>query len=114
MIELLEDALGAPVLVPLAVAAAAVSLARSPEWRRRLRALGVRAAALSMIAADTASRQGRDAAADSGRLLMQLTHRIAQAAAEIREEWEDFLAEAQAMRQSGPAASARKTEGGGE
>jgi hypothetical protein len=52
------------------------------------------------VAADLATRRARAASNGTGGVARQLGHRVVQAASEVREEWEDFLAEARTLRES--------------
>ena len=92
------DTLTEGVLGPLAVAGIAASLLASPRSRRTLRRWAVRGAAATMVAADLASRRARAASTGTGGVARQLGYRVVQAASEVREEWEDFLAEARTLR----------------
>jgi hypothetical protein len=96
--EAVGDAVGGTIVGPLILAGAVVSVAGSPEVRKRLREWGVRGAAAALSAADIAARQMKSAAGDTNGIVSQIGQRVVEAAAEIREEWEDLVAEVQAEK----------------
>lgn len=107
MWEMLGETLTETALGPLVVGGAIVSIVAVPEVRRRVRRWGVRGLAAALAAADLANRQVRVTGGDTQSAVGQIGRRVRQAAEEIREEWEDFVAEVQAARE-------RRTAGAGE
>jgi hypothetical protein len=97
--EMLGETLAETALGPLVVGGAIVSIVAVPEVRRRVRRWGVRGVAAALAAADLASRQARVTGGDTQGVVGQIGRRVRQAAEEIREEWEDFVAEVQAARE---------------
>jgi hypothetical protein len=103
--ETLGETLGGSVLVPLLVGGVVVATAVSPAFRKRLRRLGVRGVAAAMATREMAMRNVRGAGDGAAGVVTQLGQRVMQAAAEAREEWDDFVAEARALRTT-PASKA--------
>jgi hypothetical protein len=99
MWEAFGDAVGGTIVGPVILAGAVVSVAGSPEVRKRLREWGVRGAAAALSAADLAARQVKTAAGSTNGIVSQISRRVVEAAAEIREEWEDLVAEVQAEKE---------------
>ncbi|HLW60855.1 MAG TPA: hypothetical protein VKV57_13155 [bacterium] len=104
--EALGDTLGASWLGPVVLGGVIVAVV-SPEVRNRLRTWGVQGIAAAMAAGDVAAKRMRNTDNGTGGMVNQLGQRIIQAASELREEWEDFLAEAQAVKNR----SARSSDG---
>lgn len=95
--ETVGETLGAVWLGPILLGAAAVA-AVSPEVRKRVRQWGVQGIAAAMAAGEVAAKRIRVAGNGSSGMANQLGQRIVQAASELREEWDDFLAEAQTVK----------------
>jgi hypothetical protein len=76
-----------------------VSAVVSPEVRQRLRRWGVQGLAAALAAGDVARRELRTSTDGTSGLAAQIGHRLREAVAEVREDWEDFVAEAQAERE---------------
>jgi hypothetical protein len=95
--ETLGETLGASWLGPIVLGGVVVAVV-SPEVRSRLRRWGVQGIAAAMAAGDMAAKQMKTAGNGTGGMANQLGQRIVQAASELREEWEDFLAEAQTVK----------------
>ena len=86
------------MLGPLVVGGVVVSMIASPELRKRARKLGVQGIAAVMAASDFANRELRGATNGTGGMASQISNRVRQAAAEVREEWQDFVAEARSAQ----------------
>jgi hypothetical protein len=99
MWEAFGDVVGGTFVGPVILAGAVVSVAGSPEVRKRLREWGVRGAATALSAADLAARRVKTAAGSTNGIVSQISRRVVEAAAEIREEWEDLVAEVQAEKE---------------
>lgn len=91
------ETLGASWLGPVLLGGAVVAAA-SPEVRSRLRKWSVQGIAAAMAAGEVAAKRMRTAGNGTSGMASQLGQRIVQAASELREEWEDFLAEAQSVK----------------
>ncbi|SRR5579871_3841044 len=100
--ETLGETLGGAVLAPLVVGGVVVSAAVSPAFRKRLRRLGVRGVAAALATREMAMRNFRGAGDGAAGVVTQLGQRVVQAAAEAREEWDDFVAEARTRRTTTP------------
>jgi hypothetical protein len=114
MWEVAGEALEGSLLAPLVIGGVIVSAIASPEIRQRMRRLGVRGMAAALAAGDAARRELRITSNGSGDLAVQIGHRLKEAVAEVREDWEDFVAEARAereRRQAGAASRARVSNG---
>ena len=96
------------MLGPLVVGGVVVSMIASPELRKRARKLGVQGIAAVMAASEFANRELRGATNGTGGMASQISNRVRQAAAEVREEWQDFVAEARAAQHERITASAHK------
>jgi len=112
--EVVGEVLGGPILAPIVVGGVIVSAIASPEVRQRLRRWGVQGMAAALAAGDVARRELRAGTDGTGGLAAQIGSRLREAAAEVREDWDDFVAEAQAERErrqagtreaAGPSAS---------
>jgi hypothetical protein len=97
--EIAGEALEAPLLAPLVIGGVVVSAIASPEFRQRLRRWGVQGMAAAMAAGDSARREMRTGTEGTSGLAAQIGHRLREAVAEVREDWEDFVAEARAERE---------------
>ncbi len=95
--ETLGETLGASWLGPVFLGGVIIAVV-SPEVRNRLRTWGVQGIAAAMAAGDMASKRMKNAGDGTSGMATQLGQRIVQAASELREEWEDFLAEAQTVK----------------
>lgn len=95
--ETVGETIGVAWLGPIILGGVAVA-AFSPEVRKRVRQWGVQGIAAAMAAGDAAGKRLRTAGDGSSGMANQLGQRIVQAATELREEWEDFLAEAQTVK----------------
>jgi hypothetical protein len=95
--ETLGETLGASWLGPVILGGVIIAAA-SPEVRRRLRTWGVQGIAAAMAAGEVAAKGMRNTGNGTSGMANQLGQRIVQAAAELREEWEDFLADAQTIK----------------
>jgi hypothetical protein len=95
--EALGETLGASWLGPVVLGGVIVAVV-SPEVRSRLRTWGVQGIAAAMAAGDVAAKRMRNTGNGTSGMVNQLGQRIVQAASELREEWEDFLAEAQTVK----------------
>lgn len=84
---------------PLIIGGAIVSVVAVPEVRRRLRQWSVQGAAAAIATADVVAKQMRSTGGGTQGILEQLGRRVQRAAAEVREEWDDFVAEVQAARE---------------
>ena len=98
-----ESALG-----PIVAGGVVVSMISSPEVRKRIRKWSVQGVAAVMAAGEFATRELKGATDGTGGMASQITHRVRQAAAEVREEWQDFVAEARAAQHERITASAHK------
>ena len=105
MWEVAGEALGASILAPIVIGGVVITAIASPEVRQRMRRLGVRGMAAALAAKDAAQRELRITSNGSGDLAAQIGHRLKEAVAEVREDWEDFVAEARAERERRQAAS---------
>jgi len=94
MWDVLGDVLGGPLFAPVIVVGAVVGIASSPTVRKRLREWGVQGLATAMAARDAASREFITGGNGTSGMVTQMSHRVMQAAAEVKEEWEDFVEEA--------------------
>jgi len=114
--DTVAETLGGAVIAPIVIGGVIVSLAASPELRRRARRWGVEGMAAAIAATDLATGRAKMAGSDAGGVVGQLGQRLVQAAAEAREEWDDFMAEARAVRAgtSKPAAAHSDGIGKGE
>jgi hypothetical protein len=92
------EALEGTILAPLVIGGAIVAAVASPDVRRRVRQLGVRGMAAALAATDAARREVRLTTNGTGGLAVQVGQRVREAVAEVREDWEDFVAEARAER----------------
>ncbi|GEM_PF-2927003 len=97
--EMLGETLGETALGPLLVGGAIVSIVAVPDVRKRLRRWSVQGAAAALAAAELASRQMRVTGEGTQGVMSQVGRRVRRAAADIREEWDDFVAEVQAARE---------------
>ena len=95
--ETLGETLGASWLGPLVVGGVVIA-AVSPVARNRLRKWSVQGIAAALAAGDTVAKRMRTAGDGTSGMASQLGQRIVQAASELREEWQDFLAEAQTVK----------------
>jgi hypothetical protein len=112
VVNVLGEALGETLLGPILLGGVVVSLAASPEIRKRARQLGVKGIAAAMAATDVARREIKSAGAGTGSVVGQIARRMVQAGSGVREEWEDFIAEAQAAREERKPAGSRETRSG--
>ena len=103
------DVFGESILGPVVVGGVVVSMIASPELRKRARKLGVQGIAAVMAASDFANRELRGATNGTGGMASQISNRVRQAAAEVREEWQDFVAEARSAQHKRMESSATKT-----
>ena len=103
------DVFGESILGPVVVGGVVVSMIASPELRKRARKLGVQGIAAVMAASDFANRELRGATNGTGGMASQISNRVRQAAAEVREEWQDFVAEARSAQHKLVRASANKS-----
>jgi hypothetical protein len=92
------DVFGESILGPVVVGGVVVSMIASPELRKRARKLGVQGIAAVMAASEFANRELRGATNGTGGMASQISNRVRQAAAEVREEWQDFIAEARSAQ----------------
>ena len=95
--ETFGETLGASWLGPLVVGGVVIA-AVSPEARNRLRKWSVQGIAAALAAGDAVAKRMRTAGDGTSGMASQLGQRIVQAASELREEWQDFLAEAQTVK----------------
>lgn len=95
--EAFGETLGASWLGPIVLGGVVVATI-SPEVRTRLRKWTVQGIAAAMAAGDTVAKRMRTAGDGTSGMANQLGQRIVQAASELREEWEDFLAEAHTVK----------------
>jgi hypothetical protein len=106
LLEFVGDAfgetLGAAWLGPIVVGGVIVAVAMSPEMRGRARKWGIKGMAAAMAAGDLATKQMKDTGDGTSGIINQFGQRMVQAAAEMREEWDDFLAEARTLKGGGP------------
>ena len=102
------DVVGGSVLGPVVVGGVVVSMIASPELRKRARKLGVQGMATVMAAGEFATRELK-VASDGIGMASQISNRVRQAAAEVREEWQDFVAEARSAQHKQMESSATKT-----
>jgi hypothetical protein len=99
VLTLLGDIVGEALLAPVLVGGVAIAAATSPALRKRIRQWSVQATAAAMAAREMAARQLTSATnGGAGGLTRQVKHRVMQAAAEAREEWEVFVEEARQVR----------------
>jgi hypothetical protein len=103
------DVFGESMLGPVVVGGVVVSMIASPELRKRARKLGVQGIAAVMAASEFATRELRGATNGTGGMASQISNRVRQAAAEVREEWQDFVAEARSAQHKRMESSANKT-----
>jgi hypothetical protein len=103
--EVFGDVLGGPLVAPVIVVGAVIGIASSPTLRKRLREWGVQGLATAMAARDTASREFLSGGNGTSGMVAQMSHRVIQAAAEVKEEWEDFVEEARHRQHRERAAS---------
>lgn len=92
------ETLGASLLGPVVVGGVIIGVALSPEMRLRLRKWGVQGIAAALAAGDVAAKRMKNAGDGTSGIVTQLGQRIVQATSELREEWQDFLAEAQTVK----------------
>jgi hypothetical protein len=109
VVNVLGEALGETLLGPIVLGGVVVSLAASPEIRKRARQLGVKGIAAAMVARDLARREIKSAGAGTGSIVSQIAQRLVRAGSEVREEWEDFIAEAHAAREDRTPGGSRGT-----
>ena len=102
------DVVGGSVLGPVVVGGVVVSMIASPELRKRARKLGVQGMATVMAAGEFATRELK-VASDGIGMASQISNRVRQAAAEVREEWQDFVAEARSAQHKLVRTSANKS-----
>ncbi len=95
--EAFGETLGASWLGPIVLGGVVIATV-SPEVRNRLRKWSVQGIAAAMAAGDTVAKRMRTAGDGTSGMASQLGQRIVQAASELREEWEDFLAEAHTVK----------------
>jgi len=107
--DTLGETLGAAWFGPIVLGGVIVSVATSPEMRRRVRKWGVQGMAAAMAAGDLATKRMKDAGDGTSGIMNQFGQRMVQAAAEMREEWDDFLAEARTLKKRG-SPSTKKAE----
>lgn len=91
------EAFGASWLGPIVLGGVVIATV-SPEVRNRVRKWSVQGIATAMAAGDTVAKRMRTAGDGTSGMANQLGQRIVQAASELREEWEDFLAEAHTVK----------------
>ena len=103
------DVFGESILGPVVVGGVVVSMIASPELRKRARKLGVQGIAAVMAASEFANRELRGATNGTGGMASQISSRVRQAAAEVREEWQDFVAEARSAQHKRMESSVNKT-----
>jgi hypothetical protein len=105
MWDVLGETIGETVVGPLIIGGAVVSLVAVPEVRKRVRQWSVQGAAAALAAADAVAkqvqqaRQGQTAAGAAPGIVEQLGRSVRRAAEQVREEWDDFVAEVQAARE---------------
>jgi hypothetical protein len=113
MWEVAGEAVGGTILAPLVIGGVIVAAVASPEVRQRMRRLGVRGMAAALAARDAAQREMRLTTNGTGGVAVQIGHRLKEAVTEVREDWDDFVAEARAERErrQGAARRHRTTNG---
>lgn len=110
--ETFGETLGVSWLGPIILGGVVVAVV-SPEVRSRLRRWGVQGIAAAMAATEVAANRMKSAGNGTSGMAAQFRQRIVQAASELREEWEDFLAEAQTVKDRiAPSSDNNKREGG--
>jgi hypothetical protein len=107
--EIAGEAVGGTILAPLVVGGVIVTAIASPEVRQRMRRLGVRGMAAALAAGEAARREMRITTNGTEGLAVQIGHRLKEAVTEVREDWEDFVAEARAERERREGAAARRS-----
>jgi hypothetical protein len=95
--ETFGETLGVSWLGPIILGGVVVAVV-SPEARSRLRRWGVQGIAAAMAAREVAANRMKSAGNGTSGMATQFGQRILQAASELREEWEDFLAEAHTVK----------------
>jgi hypothetical protein len=114
--EVAGETLGAPVLAPIVIGGAVVSAIASPEVRQRFRRWGVQGLAAALAAGDAARRELGAGTNGTTGLAAQIGHRLRDAVAEVREDWDDFVAEArteQERRRAGRRGTIAEAESNG-
>jgi hypothetical protein len=109
--EVAGEALGGTILAPLVVGGVVIAAIASPEARQQMRRWGVRGMAAVLAAGDVARHEIGAGANGTTGLAAQIGHRLREAAAEVREDWEDFLAEARAERERRQSSGGESAEG---
>src|SRR5579859_7776285 len=97
--EVAGEAVGGTILAPLVIGGVIVTAIASPEVRQRMRRLGVRGMAAALAARDAAQKEMQLTTNGTGGLAVQIGHRLKEAVTEVREDWDDFVAEARAEQE---------------
>jgi hypothetical protein len=109
--EVAGDLIGGPIVAPVVIGGAVVSVIASPEVRERLRRWSIRGVAAALAAGDVARRELRAGTNGTSGLAAQIGHRLKEAVAEVREDWDDFVAEARAERERRQPANTSGSDG---